>query len=396
MLLNSPYPADIRVKKEASALIAAGYDVWLLCLRRKSEPRDEQWEGIHVHRIDAGKNNYALAFWDITMSLFFVHPKFLSAANDLIARHGIAVLHVHDLPLAGTALKLRKKWHTKVVIDFHENYPEALKTWFAWKTNPITRLKNYLFLNPRRWFRLEKRAVEKADRIIAVVDEMKGRLIREHGAAEKIHVVTNAEERSFADQAVDQAVYGSYAGKFILSYTGGLGPHRGIDTAIQGMALLADVPAIEFVIVGSGSTPVTNNLRRLIEVSDLHHVHLLGPKPFSLMYSYMHLADVNVIPHHSNGHTDNTIPHKLFQGMMAGKPLLVSSSAPLKRLVEQYQCGLVFQAGDPADFAKKVLTLYRDPHLRRELGENGRTATLAGRANWEEEQSRLAALYHTL
>ena len=396
MMLNAPYPADIRVKKEASALLSAGHEVWLLCLRRKEERREEDWEGIHVNRIDAGKNNYELAFWDIVMSLFFVHPKFLVAAGKLINRHAIGVLHVHDLPLAGTAFKLRKKWPVRVVVDFHENYPEALKTWFKWKTNPVTRLKNYLFLNPTHWFRFEKQAMKEADSIIAVVEEMKQRLTREHGYPEKIHVITNAEERSFAEQSVDPTVYGSHEGKFILSYTGGLGPHRGIDTAIRGMALLQSTQGVEFVIVGTGSSAATRSLTQLVEALHLHNVTLLGSKPFSLMYSYMHLADVNVIPHHSNGHTDNTIPHKLFQSMMAGKPLLVSSSAPLKRLVEQYRCGLVFQAGDPADFAAKILELLQNPQRCLELGANGKAAALDGTANWEEEKQGLVELYRGL
>jgi glycosyltransferase involved in cell wall biosynthesis len=108
------------------------------------------------------------------------------------------------------------------------------------------------------------------------------------------------------------------------------------------------------------------------------------------------MADVNVIPHQSNGHTDNTVPHKLFQGMMAAKPLLVSSSAPLKRLTEKYQSGLVFEAGNSKDFAEKVLTLYRDKNLCAQLGENGRRVTMEENVNWEHDQKDLVALYANL
>ena len=110
----------------------------------------------------------------------------------------------------------------------------------------------------------------------------------------------------------------------------------------------------------------------------------------------MHLADVNVIPHQSNGHTDNTVPHKLFQGMMAAKPLLVSSSAPLKRLVDQHQAGLVFSAGDPKDFADKVLELYRNKELNNTLGENGRKVSVEGQLNWEITQKTLVQLYNSM
>ena len=122
----------------------------------------------------------------------------------------------------------------------------------------------------------------------------------------------------------------------------------------------------------------------------------LGRQPFSRFYSYMRYADVNVIPHKSNSHTDHTIPHKLFQGMMTGKPMLVSSSAPLKRLIIQAQAGLVFEAGDADSLAASIMELNTHPETCRQLGNNGITATTAGRMNWETDQHVLVELYNNL
>src|SRR5690606_16054350 len=122
-------------------------------------------------------------------------------------------------------------------------------------------------------------------------------------------------------------------------------------------------------VVGFGSAAVMNSLHSLVAELGLTNVHFIGYQPFRKFYSYMSQASVNVIPHQSNGHTDNTIPHKLFQGMMAGKPLLVSSSAPLKRVVEACGSGLVFEAGNPQDFADKVKQLAADPALCERLGQ---------------------------
>ncbi len=397
MLLNAPYPSDIRVKKESDALLQAGFEIYLLCLRKAGETYQQEFEGIKITRIDAGTNNYVLAFWDVIMSIQFVHPRFLKAARQLLIKENIPVIHVHDLPLAGTALHLKKEMGAKVVVDFHENYPEALKTWFKWKKNPIVRLKNYLFMNPMRWTDFEKRASEKSDAIIAVVDEMKERVIKEHAIKpEKITVVTNTEDKGFVHQKLDPSVYQTLTSKFILTYSGGIGPHRGVDTAIEGMKYLVDHPDIQLAIVGFGSKSVMDSLKELTERLQLKNVHFLGYQPFSKFYSYMHLADVNVIPHQSNGHTDNTVPHKLFQGMMAAKPLLVSSSAPLKRLTQEHHAGLVFEAGNPGDFADKVLVLYQNKELRHQLGENGRRASMEGSLNWESTQKTLIQLYNSL
>lgn len=393
MLLNAPYPADIRVKKETDALINAGFEIFLICLRKKNQAPREVVEGINVIRIDAGKNNYVLAFWDVVMSITFIHPRFKKALNKLLLEEKISIVHVHDLPLAGTALALRRQFSIKVIVDLHENYPEALRTWFKWKKNLIVRLKNKLFLNPDRWFKYETKACLEADHVIAVVDEMKSRLAKSSGVdLEKITVITNTEDKNFIEQKLNKDVYENIPNGFIITYSGGIGPHRGVDTAIKGMAHLRDKP-IYLVIVGFGSPSVMTSLKELATQLQLQNVYFKGYQPFEKFYSYMHLADVNVIPHQSNGHTDNTVPHKLFQGMMAGRPLLVSTCAPLKRIVKEYKSGLVFKADDATDFAAKVETLYSDKQLCEKLGANGTTATINGILNWETTQVELVKLY---
>lgn len=397
MLLNAPYPSDLRVKKEASALISAGFCIHLLCLRRKGEKYEEDVEGIKITRLDAGKNNFQLAFWDVLMSATSIHPKFKSVVRNWVIKNNIKALHIHDLPLVGTALSLKNELHLPIIADFHENYPEALKAWFEWKKNPIARLKNRLFMNPNRWTKIEKTASLQSDRVIAVVDEMKNRLIKDYNTpSDKITVVTNTEESDFINQEEDSAIYFKYEEKFIVTYSGNIGPHRGVDTVINAMKYLKEYP-ICLIIVGSGSKNVMDNLKGLTASLGLEqNVHFLGRQPFSKFYSYMRFANVNVIPHKSNGHTDNTIPHKLFQAMMVGRPVLVSSSAPLKRIINKTEAGLVFQAGDSEDCSKKVLELYKDKQLQEKLGRNGKNATIHGDMNWERTSVTLINLYKSL
>lgn len=397
MLLNAPYPTDVRIRKEASALLSAGHTIHLLCLRRKGEPYSDTADGITITRLDAGRNNVTLAFWDVVMALTFEHPVFKKKLAGWITENKIEVLHVHDLPLVGSALAIKKKKNIPVIADFHENYPDALQVWFEWKKNPLAHLKNQLFMRPARWRAHEKKAVHQTDYVIAVVDEMRNRLIKEYGAGpDKIVVVTNSEDESFREQPLEPSIYKEYEGKFIVAYTGGIGPHRGVDTAIEAMSYLKDKP-IELIVAGFGNEAVMNNLRQLtLALGVAAQVHFLGKQPFSRFYSLMHFADVNLIPHKSTPHTDNTVPHKLFQGMMAGKPLLVSSSAPLKRIIEKTNAGLVFKAGDASDLSEKILQLLENKSLCNQLGEHGRKATTAGGMNWETDKSFLLELYERI
>jgi glycosyltransferase involved in cell wall biosynthesis len=397
MLLNAPYPSDVRVKKETDALITAGFHVFLLCLRRAGEKTEETINGLSIQRIDAGRNDVQLAFWDVIMSITFVHPVFKKKIPGWIQKNEIQILHVHDLPLVGTALSVKKNMNVKVIADFHENYPDALRTWFEWTKNPVARLKNNLFMRYERWVKHEKRAVDECDHIIAVVDEMKDRLVNNHKTnPEKITVITNTEDHSFIEQPLDPEVYKDFKSKFVIAYSGGIGPHRGVDTAIEGMQYLKDKEDIVFVLIGSGGKAIMNSLKKMVSQYDLQQkVFFLGYQHFSKFYSYMHFANINVIPHKSNGHTDNTVPHKLFQGMMVGTPLLVSSSAPLKRYISNTRSGLIFEAGNPKDFANNVLRIYNDLELQNQLGKNGIKASTEGGLNWETTQKKLINLYNS-
>jgi glycosyltransferase involved in cell wall biosynthesis len=397
MLLNAPYPEDIRLKKEIGTLAAKGYKIHLLCIRRPTEITTETIDGCTIHRINAGLEKYQLAFWDVLMSLFFVHPYFLVKAKRIIKQGKIELLHVHDLPLMGTALSLKKSSpQIKVVFDMHENYPEALPLWFSWKKGFVTRLKNRLFMSTKRWLKWERNAVEGADAILTVVDEMKATLVAKYGRSSKVVVVSNTESPSFLSAAIDSSVYSAFEGKFIITYTGGIGPHRGVDTVIEAMALIPNKQAI-FVVVGGGSGDAVTELRRQINKLGLQdRVFLLGHRPASTVPSYMRCANVNIIPHKKNAQNDNGVPHKLFQNMLAGRPLLVSSSPPLQRIVRETDCGLVFEAENPRALAEKIMELYHNPFEATRLANNGFIAASTGRYTWKNSAEVLCSVYSKL
>lgn len=394
MLLNAPYPPDIRVKKEIDALTEAGFEIALVCHKKENTQSVEKQGALTIYRIHVGGNKYVLTFWDILLALKLPHFTFLKKSKELIKKEGFVAVHVHDLPLCITALKLKKVGSIAVVCDFHENYPDAITNWLARAKNPILKLKNKLFMGYSRWFAIEKEVSAKADIVIAVVDEMKERISINHGIQrQKIAVVTNSEEKNFINQTLDPDVYCEWPESFVLTYTGGIDSDRGLETAIRGMALLSNCPEIHFFIIGGGKAAYIDELKTISRELNCKNTHFLGYKPFDKIFSYMNFADVNVIPHRMNNHTDNTVPHKLFQGMMTKKPVLVSSCKPLKRVIETTQAGLVFEADNPKDFAQQVLKFYTNRDLIESLGMNGYKATVEGNLNWDYDRQNLIDIY---
>ena len=103
-------------------------------------------------------------------------------------------------------------------------------------------------------------------------------------------------------------------------------------------------------------------------------------------------ANVCIIPQPNNEFINTTIPHKLFEYMAIGKPVLVSDALPLKRIINETGAGLVFKSEDEIDFALRIEELLRE---ERDWGEKGLEA-VKNIYNWKNDEKSLLNLYYNL
>lgn len=400
MILESDYPADIRVFKEANSLIEAGFEIVLLSCKGKYQKEEELVDGINVVRVDIPffKKKKVLAGVLNVLAVInnFTHLKWKAAITKFVDEYNIEVLHVHDLPLANTALKVARKKNIPIVADFHENYPAGLKTWSSWRKNPIIKIKNKWFFNYGKWLKHEKDVVHKVDKVVAVVEEMKDRLIEQHDIDKgKISVVSNTESVKFLEQpGEDVELLMPFINKTKILYFGYFGPHRGLDTAIKAMPQIIKLNKdVVLLVIGTGAGNSKAHLEEIIENNQLEeHVHFFGFKPFKFLLSYLKQADIAIVPHNKNEHTDHTIPHKLFQFMLSGTSVLVSDCKPLKRVLKKTNGGWIFKAGNENDFAQKIIEIINQPSLAMQKNKNAQNATL-NEYNWESTATELIKLY---
>ena len=396
MIVDGAYPNDIRVRKEAEALAEKGKKVLVVCPRKKNDLEFETVNKVSILRI--GKN-YTIAkkgIYDIIESATNINPLFYFGLKKAFKKYKIDCLHVHDLPLAGTGFKFRNNVK-KIYLDLHENYPEALKTWFLWKQNSVIKVKNALFFNSENWSKKEKKYCEKYDKVICVVEEMKAKLIAKFNIEnEKLIVVSNHEKKSFAANFNEEVAQNIISNKdFSITYVGGFGPHRGLQTAIEAMPkIVKHIPNAKLFLIGKGSADVETKLRDIVKEFNVENsVVFVGYRPFKEVSTIMQKTNVNIIPHLANDHTDNTIPHKLFQIMMSKSLLLVSSCKPLMRIVTKYNAGIVFNADDANDFAKKVILIHQNYDEYQIKTQNAFDAVMNKGENWEQESLKLLNLY---
>jgi glycosyltransferase involved in cell wall biosynthesis len=294
------------------------------------------------------------------------------------------VLHVHDLPVLGSALEAAR---IPVVADLHENFPAAIGQLRQHQPFPRSILR--FVDSPSRWERHERSGVGRADATVVVVEEAADRLATRGLARERITVVGNEEDVMVFEGLKGEPV--ERPGSFVVLYAGAFGGrHRGLDTLVDAMSdVIAEEPGAVLSLVGDGAERV------YLESRAPAGVHFEGWQPFERIPAYISASDVCVVPHRSTPHTETTVPHKLFQYMLMGKPVVVSSCAPLRRIVEEVGAGEVFVAGDERDLARAILRL-RDPEVAARAGAAGRRAVLEGGLNWERSARALVALYTRL
>lgn len=398
MILNDRFPPDIRLEKEIPALEAAGHRVVVVASEDASE-REKQvnFEIIRL-RMESRSRFRRIAFklsnldfvlaWELLARLRQSHPDFKPDA-----------VHVHDLLWAQFGAAIAEMLKAKLVLDFHENYPAALE---AYKANRVLlsdqqnrfqgQLADTLYYPHGRWLRYERQMVQRADRVIVVVPEALDRFRETGQPLDKFFIVSNTEDPKKFKPAAKR----NSSDLFTISYIGGGGIHRGIDTLIRSAEYITK-RNFKIVIVGlKPGSGFRSYIEKIVDhLERKSNVELVDWVPASQVQQHIANSDLAAVPHNDFEHTQTTVPHKLFQYMAMHKPVLVSDVRPLKRIVEECQCGVVFKADSPESCGQKIEWMMNNREAAEQLGANGRKAT-EGPYHWQRDAFNLVKLYNSI
>lgn len=401
------YP-DIRVVKMTDMLAQAGYEVIVLArnIKGATEPgvshpyahvvgeKSQEWRGrLQVRRLleDTPER------WRAPLALpYYVNPVWRRAIRDLVVKDGCRLLIVRDMPLVLAATAVGKRYGVPVIFDMAENYPAVMAVWRRWEGRKRA-LVNLFARNIALARIVERASARAADSVLVVVPEHVERVSRLRGTASGIFVVENTPVLEELDDLYCRyqrmLEWQPFEGTLEVVYGGNVHFYRGIDTLIGAAAVLKarQEANVRFTVVGTGK--VAERLKDLAGQAGVEDmVHFMGWQPDLMAFVYR--AHAGYDGSHASEHTHNTMPNKVYDYMAFRKPVLVSDCRPMKRLVEETGCGLVFRAQDAEDLAEKVLML-RDPALRAEMGARGRKAA-EERYNWSVDGERFLEVVRSL
>jgi glycosyltransferase involved in cell wall biosynthesis len=418
MVLETSFPPDARVEREALALIEAGYEVHLLCRNQNPTlPSEEIYKGIHITRVDPS----AVAFqMSLPKTRFRIKARFpyrglcrslwkrlTGLENDwrylihkFVRENKIDILHVHDLKLLNTSLSVASDERTpKVVADLHENYPALVGSLTELRKGKAKGTKKRIW-----WANMERKTLRKVNRVIVVVEEAMDRILQDPTLRpDKISIVRNVvdNEKFLSSDVSNLSIENEalFMGRFVLCYVGHINArHRGIQTVLEAIPLITSrIPNFLFVGVGTLKKHYyQETLQPLVDRLNVDpYVYLTGYRDEACFAPYIKQSDICICPHLKTELTDTTFPNKVFLYSLFKKPVIVSSCLPLERYVKDTDSGLVYRSGDPEKLAEVILKLYEDPSLRKLLGTNGQQWVL-NRFCWEKEKQNLLEAYQTL
>ncbi len=384
MVLDEEFPPDDRVYKEAKSLIGAGFSVSIACYTFTDRAEFELIDGIKVFRKRVPTFIYKSSVAALKFPVYFNWWK--KYLNSLFEQHQFDAIHIHDLPLTKVGVYFKQKYNIKLVVDLHENWPAVLET--AKHTN--TFLGKILSSN-KQWRKYEKNILQKADLIVALVEEMRDRLIDLSLNPDKITILHNAIDiqrfKNFGESVDNQF--------FTLFYAGDITHFRGLHTMIEDLIIAkTKIKNLRVWIVGKGN--FLSELQSLVEKHHLNDIFVFWNwQPLEKVMSLMEQVDVGLMPHLRWEQTDCSSPNKLFQYMLKGKPYLANYSVSINRIVNETKSGLVYDANLKNDFLEKLMLLYNSPEKRTEMGKSGTKAVLE-KYNWDSMVNNLIDEYRQL
>jgi glycosyltransferase involved in cell wall biosynthesis len=371
MVVHSHYPVgETRVQRQALALVDAGIEVDVLCLRGEDEPRREVVDGVNVRRLPVKRHRDRGFAWQLVEYFVF----FVLAGTVLTRRHlrrRYQSVQVHNLPdfLVFCAL-VPKLTGAEVLLDLHDLMPE----FFSAKTkrgmgHPLVRIVALQ----------ERLSCAFADQVITVSKRWERTLIERGVPARKVTIVMNlADQRMFASSPRDRSTYN---GSWRVLYHGTITHRYGVDLLVRAVHAVGDeIPGIRLDLVGDGDGRA--EVEALIDTLDLHgRVKVSeGMVDASLLPSYLHDADLGVVPNRLDVFTDDLLPTKLLEYVAVGTPV---AAARTSGVMEYFDDTMVayFDAGDVASLADCLRSLYQELPRLNQLADSA--AEFNSRYNWD-------------
>ena len=282
----------------------------------------------------------------------------------------LIVCSLPTIELSFEAVKFGMLHNIPVIIDVRDLWPDIFVEKLPNILQPVARTMLYPL------FSQTKRSLSQCSALIAVSDgylkwglDISG---RKKTVLDRVFPLCYQGEEC-PDHEVDKAGKklvddGLDISKEIVWFVGSFGDTYDLSTVIRGarMALQQSWQTPLFVFSGSGD----NDERWRNEALGLPNVFFTGWVDTPKSRFLMRHSKIGLLAYALDA--PQGLPNKLYEYLFAGLPILSSLQREMPDFLENSQCGLTYQAGDPLDFLQKLRALMDDEKFRCRMADNAR------------------------
>lgn len=382
---NLPVPFDRRVWLECNALMAADYDVTVVCPKGKGDPARQVVDGVTLLKY----RPYAPGGGAVGFILEYVYSFLATAWLVLRARRGgrFDVLQACNPPDIFWPIACLLRWcdGTRFVFDHHDLCPELYDSRFP----QGGRL-------PRRGLvALERATFRTADQVIST-NASYARVAVERGGKppSDVTVVRTGPDpsRLRRREGLPELRRGR---RHLVAYVGVMGPQDGVDLAVRAAAYIVHELGrddIAFTFMGSGDS-YQEILALREELRLQKHLELPGRVPDETMFDILSTADLGLCPDPLNPLNDVSTMNKTLEYMAFGLPVVAFDLKETR--VSAGDAARYAVDGDVVAYARAVVDLLDQPETRAEMGRNGRLR-IEQELGWPYQRKAYVGVYDRL
>lgn len=264
--------------------------------------------------------------------------------------------------LAGYVISRLKR--APFVLEVRDLWPDSIVAVGAMRRNLIIRFFEVL----------ERFLYRKADHIIVVTNSFK-RIIADKGICEqKITVLKNGADLEAFSRPLDEQVLSDIRrrydldGKFVASYIGTIGMAHRADIMLEAAEQCSD-PEIVFMVMGAGAERESLAARQA--KLQLSNFRLIEKQPKSLVPYFLELTDACVVHLRDSPLFRTVIPSKIFEAMVARRPIVLGIRGETAEIVEEAGAGICVEPEDAAAVVEAVARLRRNRDEYRSMADSG-------------------------
>ena len=360
-------------------LLEAGHQVTMICSGIENEPRltlkpDELYkeveiDGIHCVPIQAANANPLTITKHSGYRRMLGFLKFVRVAKKVgrkLPQPDVVFASHTPLTIGLAGINLAKHFGVPHVFEVRDLWPQALIN--------LGVLKNPLVI---AWMRhLERKIYKASTRIVALSPGMKAGVVSSGVVnADHVAMIPNSSDLGLFRPDLDRTFGRERLGlgdRVAAIYFGGMGMANNLEYAIDAAKILTDRGREDIAIVLHGGGGRKEAHKEQVAELGLSNVIFSDPVPDKgVVAQLVASCDICLTIYRASKEVTWS-PNKMFDGLAAGRPIIINVSGWLGETIDNNRCGYSVDSEKPEALANALEKLADDPELRETMGGNSR------------------------